>query len=110
MTGETEGSISGSVISKTQKMVLDTTLLNIQYFKVRNKGKGSNLGKGFAPFPILQCSSYCEESLWVALNNSRQLHFFTYVNKHTPAKCTVFLFVLFFLFPKNWLIIRSFIV
>ena len=32
-------SISGRVIPKTQKMVLDPSLLNTQHFKVRNKGK-----------------------------------------------------------------------
>ena len=34
-----QGSISGQVISKTQKMVLDATLLNTQHYKVRIKGK-----------------------------------------------------------------------
>ena len=33
------GSILGQVIPKTQKMVLDATLLNTQYYKVRIKGK-----------------------------------------------------------------------
>ena len=33
------GSIPSWVIPKTQKMVLDTTLLNTQYYKVRIKGK-----------------------------------------------------------------------
>ena len=33
------GSIPGRVIPKTQKMVLDTALLSIQYYKVRIKGK-----------------------------------------------------------------------
>ncbi len=32
-------SIPGRVIPKTQKMVLDATLLNSQYYKVRIKGK-----------------------------------------------------------------------
>ena len=32
------GSIPGRVIPKTQKMVLDVTLLNTQYYKVRIKG------------------------------------------------------------------------
>ena len=34
-----QGSISGRVIPKTQKMVLDPTLLNTQQYKVRIKGK-----------------------------------------------------------------------
>ena len=33
------GSIPGYVIPKTIKMVLDTSLLNTQYYKVRIKGK-----------------------------------------------------------------------
>ncbi len=33
------GSIPGRVIPKTFKMVLDTSLLNTQQYKVRNKGK-----------------------------------------------------------------------
>ena len=33
------GSILGHVIQKTLKMVLDTSLLNTQYYKVRTKGK-----------------------------------------------------------------------
>ena len=33
------GSISGCVISKTFKIVLDTSLLNTQQYKVRIKGK-----------------------------------------------------------------------
>ena len=33
------GSIPGQVIPKTHKMVLDASLLNIQHYKVRIKGK-----------------------------------------------------------------------
>ena len=33
------GSLPGSVIPKTIKMVLDASLLNTQQYKVRNKGK-----------------------------------------------------------------------
>ena len=32
-------SISGQVIPKTQKMVLDAALLDTQHYKVRSKGK-----------------------------------------------------------------------
>ena len=34
-------------------MVLDTSLLNTQYYKVYIKGKWSNPGKGVAPSPHL---------------------------------------------------------
>ena len=37
-----QGSIPGRVITKTQKIVLDTPLLNIQHYKVEIKGKWSN--------------------------------------------------------------------
>ena len=33
------GSISGRVIAKTQKMVLDAALLNTLHYKIRIKGK-----------------------------------------------------------------------
>ena len=33
------GSVPGRVIPKTQKMVLDVSLLNTQHYKVRIKGK-----------------------------------------------------------------------
>ena len=36
---ENRGSIPERVIPKTQKMVLDTVLLGIQYYKVRFQGK-----------------------------------------------------------------------
>ncbi len=36
---EDRGSIPGRVISKTPKMVLDSSLLNTQHYKVQIKGK-----------------------------------------------------------------------
>ena len=45
------GSILGRVIPKTQKMVLDTALLNIQHYKVLIRIKGSNPGNWVAPSP-----------------------------------------------------------
>ena len=45
---EDRGSIPGRVIPKTQKMVHDTSLLNTQHYKVRNKVKWSNAGKVLA--------------------------------------------------------------
>ena len=45
-----QGSISGWVIPKTQKnMVLDTALLNTQYYKVLSRVKWNNPGRGVAP-------------------------------------------------------------
>ena len=42
-------SISGRVIPKSQKIVLDATLLSTQHYKVRIKVKWSNPEKGVAP-------------------------------------------------------------
>ena len=39
------GSIPGRVIPKTQKMVFDASLLNIQHYKVRFKGKAGQSWK-----------------------------------------------------------------
>ena len=52
------GSIPGQVIPKTQKIVLDSSLLNTQHYKVGIKGKWSNPGKGIALSPIPRCCSY----------------------------------------------------
>ena len=55
---EDRGSIPGRVIPKTQKTVLYTYLLNTQYYRYVSRVKWSNLGKGKAPSPTPQCSSY----------------------------------------------------
>ena len=52
------GLIPGRVIPKTQKMVLDTSLLNTQHYKVRIKGKVEPSREGVAPSPTSWCSSY----------------------------------------------------
>ena len=43
------GSIPGRVIPKTLKMLLDTSLLNTQQYKVLSRVKWSNPGKGVVP-------------------------------------------------------------
>ena len=70
------GSIPGRVIPKTQKMVLDTSLLNTQHYKVRIKGKVEQSREGVAPFPTPWCSSYRKGSLRVTLYYGRQLYFY----------------------------------
>ena len=45
------GSIPGRVILKTQKIVLDTTLLNTQHYKVRTKGKVEQTKEGSSTLP-----------------------------------------------------------
>ena len=72
------GSIPGRVIPKTQKMVLDASLLNTQHYKVRIKGKVEPSREGVAPSPTSWCSSYRKGSLRVTLDYGRQLYF-TYI-------------------------------
>ena len=67
------GSIPGRVIPKTQKLVLDASLLNTQHYKVRIKGKVEQSREGVAPSPTHWCSSYLKGSLRVTLDYGRQL-------------------------------------
>ena len=53
-----QGSIPDRVISKTQKMVLDASLLSTQHYKVQIKGKVRQSREGVVPSPTPQCSSY----------------------------------------------------
>ena len=70
------GLTPGQVIPKTQKMVLDTTLLSTQHYKLRIKGKWSNPRNGVVPSPTPQCSSFWKVSLWVTLDYGRQLYLY----------------------------------
>ena len=73
-------SISGRVMPKTLKMILDTSLLNTPNIRYVSRVNWSNPGKGIAPSP--RCSSYWKRSLLVALDYCRQLYFYlcsTYV-------------------------------
>ena len=55
---EDQGSIPGQAIPKTQKIVLDASLLNTQHYNVWIKCKWSNSGNGVAPSPVPRCSRY----------------------------------------------------
>ena len=52
------GSITGRVIPKTQKMLLDASLINTQHYKVWIKGKWINPRKVIGPFPTTRNNSY----------------------------------------------------
>ena len=67
------GSIPGRVIPKTQKMVLDASLLNTQHYKVRIKGKVEQSRKRSSAIPRL--SSYWKRRHRVTLDYSRLLYF-----------------------------------
>ena len=47
------GSIPGRVIPKTQKMVLDASLLNIQHYKVWIKDKEEQSSEWSSAFPYI---------------------------------------------------------
>ena len=58
-------SIPGRDIPKTQKIIFDASLLNIQNLKLWVKGKWSNLGKGIELSLTPWCGSYWKGSLHV---------------------------------------------
>ena len=68
------GSVPGRVIPKTQKMVLDASLLNTQHYKVRIKGNVEQSRERVAPSPTPWCCSYRKGSLRVTLDYGRQLY------------------------------------
>ena len=85
------GSIPGRVIPKTQKMVLDASLLNTQHYKVWIKGKVEQSREGVAPSPTHWCSSYRKGSLLVTLDYGRQLYFFyLYIYTHAYLRSCVY--------------------
>ena len=49
---EDRGSIRDQVIPKTQKIILDATLLNTQHYKVRIKGKVEQSRERSSALPI----------------------------------------------------------
>ena len=55
---EDRGSIPGRLIPKTLKMVLDTSLLNTPYYKVRIEGKVEQSWERSSALPTPRCSSY----------------------------------------------------
>ena len=72
-------SIPDQVIPKTQKMVLNATLLETQHYKVRIKSRWSNLGKEVAPLHTPWCSSYWKGSFRVAFENSQPSYLYIYI-------------------------------
>ena len=74
------GSIPGCVISKTLKMVLDTSLLKLSDIIYVSRVKWSNPGKGVVPTPTPWCSSYRKGSLLVTLPRQWSPSFFYFIN------------------------------
>ena len=112
------GSIPGRVIPKTQKMVLDASLLNTQHYKVRIKGKVEQSREGVAPSPTHWCSSYRKGILRVTLDYGRQLYLLTlyiynlyiiYVLYNTFIYHTPILYLFFLLYKISVYIFLSYI-
>ena len=89
------GSILCQVIPKTQKIVLDASLLNTQHYKIWIKGKG------VVPFFPPWCSNYWKESLWVALNYSWSTYLLLYFY-YCICYCIVFMLICFFYITLHW--------
>ena len=68
------GSIPGHVRPKTLKMVLDTSLLNIQQYKVRIGGKVEQSREKSTTPPTHWCSSYWKGSLLVDFYYGHQFY------------------------------------
>ena len=62
-----QGSISGQVIPKTQKIDEILTCLALSIIRYRSKVKWSNPRNGVVPSPTPRCSSYCKGGLRVIL-------------------------------------------
>ena len=73
------GSIPGRVIPKTQKMVLDASLLNTQHYKVRIKGKVEQSRERSSALPYTFVVSYRKGSFRVTLDYGRLLYFTYYI-------------------------------
>ena len=69
------GSIPGRVIPKTFKMVLDTSLLNIQQYKVRIAGKVEQSRERSSALSYTSVHRFWKGSLRVALDYGHQLYF-----------------------------------
>ena len=81
------GSIPRRVIPKTQKMVLDASLLNSQHFKVRIKGKQSNIEEEAASFCTPCCGCSWKVSLRIALDYCQTTYFtYIYIYIYTPTQ------------------------
>ena len=101
------GSIPGRVIPKTQKWYFIPLYLTLSDIRYVSRVKWSNPGKGVAPSPTPQYSSYWKGRLLVALDYGRQIYFYLYyfnscwIKKITFLRIKVFyLFIFFHFFPN----------
>ena len=72
---------------RLKKMVLDTSLLNTQHYKVRIKGKVDQSREWSSSLPTPRCSCYWKGSLRVALDYGGQLYLLCFANIYVWVKC-----------------------
>ena len=93
------GSIPGRVIPKIQKMVLDTSMLNTQHYKVRIKGKVAIQGKEWHPHihvgvVTIEKGTFESPSTMVTNDVYSYMHTFWkfkhYTHTHTPIYIYVY--------------------
>ena len=74
-----QASIPDRVKSKTQKMVLDSALLNTQYYKVRIKGKVEQSRERSGALPLhFSVVAFQKEAFRAPSTKGRQLYLLTY--------------------------------
>ena len=77
------------------------TLSNIRY---GSRVKWSNPGKGLAPSPTLQCSTYWKGSLQVAFDYSCQLYFYIYIYKYIKTLYIYKkLYIYIYIYETKWI-------
>ena len=78
---------------RLKKMVLDASLLNTQYYKVRIKGKVEQSREGIAPSPTPLCSSYRKGILMVTLDYGRQLYLLIYISIYLSLSLYIYIYI-----------------
>ena len=87
-----QSSIPGRVIPKTfKKWYLIPHCLTLSIIRYVSRVKWSNAGKGVAPSPTPQCSSYWKGTLWVTFDYSRKLYFYFHLEKRAVDSLSLLL-------------------
>ena len=84
------GSILGRIIPKTQKIVLDATLLNTQRYKVKIKGKveQSRERNNTLPYSLIEKGAFWSPSTTVA-NFTLYIYIYIYIYCNPETDCFV---------------------
>ena len=72
-----QGSIRGRIILKTQKIVLDVSLLNTLHYKIGIKGEVEKRGKELCPPLHLGVVAIEKGALWSPATKGRQIYLCT---------------------------------